>query len=70
MRIEINPRSLLNLEHICEVLYKLHPSVLDDLVEMERSLGSILGTIDLDNPSLEESKENFCLRLILIILRK
>ena len=39
MRIEINPRSLLNLEHICEVLYKLHPSVLDDLVEMERSLG-------------------------------
>ena len=54
MRIEINPRSLLNLEHICEVLYKLHPSVLDDLVEMERSLGSILGTIDLDNLSLEE----------------
>ena len=54
MRIEINPRSLLNLENICEVLYKLHPSVLDDLVEMERSLGSILGTIDLDNLSLEE----------------
>ena len=54
MRIEINPKSLLNLENICEVLYKLHPSVLDDLVEMERSLGSILGTIDLDNLSLEE----------------
>ena len=54
MRIEINPRSLLNLEHICEVLYKLHPSVLDDLVEMERTLGSIIGTIDLDNVSLEE----------------
>ena len=54
MRIEINPRSLLNLEHICEVLYKLHPSVLDDLVETERSLGSIFGTIDLDNLSLEE----------------
>ena len=54
MRIEINPRSFLNLEHICEVLYKLHPSVLDDLVEMERSMGPILGTIDLDNLSLEE----------------
>ena len=54
MKIEINPRSLLNLEHIVEVLYKLHPSVLDDLVEMERSLGDILGTIDLSNPSLEE----------------
>ena len=54
MRIEINPRSLLNLEHICEVLYKLHPSVLNDLVEMERSLSKILGRIDLDNTSLEE----------------
>ena len=54
MLIEINPRSLLNLENICEVLYKLHPSVLDDLVEMERSLGKLLGTIDLDNLSLEE----------------
>ena len=54
MRIEINPRSLLNLENICEVLYKLHPSVLDDLVKMERSLGDVLGTIDLDNLSSEE----------------
>ena len=54
MRIEINPRSLLNLENICEVLYKLHPSVLDDLVEMERSLGNILGFIDLNNLSLKE----------------
>ena len=54
MRIQINPRSLLNLNHICEVLYKLHPSVLDDLVEMERSLGKLLGLIDLNNVSLEE----------------
>ena len=54
MLIEINPRSLLNLENICEVLYKLHPSVLNYLVELERSLGKILGTIDLDNVSLEE----------------
>ena len=54
MRIEINPRSLLNLEHICEVLYKLHPQVLDDLVKMERNLGPVLGFIDLDNTSLEE----------------
>ena len=54
MRIEINPRSLLNLENICEVLYKLHPLVLDDLIEMKRSLGNVLGFIDLDNISLEE----------------
>ena len=54
MKIEINPRSLLNLEHICEVLYKLHPSVLDELIYIERSLGKILGFIDLNNISLEE----------------
>ena len=56
MQIQINPRSLLNLEHICEVLYKLHPSVLNYLVEMERSLGDILGFIDCNNMSLEERK--------------
>ena len=54
MRIQINPRSLLNLEHICEVLYKLHPSILNDLVEMERSLGGILGFIDLNNVTLQQ----------------
>ena len=54
MRIEINPRSLLNLEHICEVLYKLHPSVLNDLIEVQRSLGGVLGTINTDNMTLEE----------------
>ena len=54
MRIEINPRSLLNLENICEVLYKLHPSVLDELVQMERSLGSVLGSIDLNNLTMGE----------------
>ena len=54
MKIEINPKSLLNLENICEVLYKLHPYVLNKLVEMERNLGGILGKIDLSNLSLEE----------------
>ena len=54
MHIQINPHSLLNLEHICEVLYKLHPSILNDLVEMERSLGGILGFIDYNNLTLKE----------------
>ena len=54
MQIEINPRSLLNLEDICEVLYKLHPSVLDYLVDMERTLGSILGFKEPKNLSLEK----------------
>lgn len=54
MKIEINPRSLKHLLHICEVLYKLHPYVLEELVNMQRSLGKVLGMIDLTNPSLEE----------------
>ena len=54
MHIQINPRSLLNLEDICEVLYKLHPSILNDLVEMERSLGGILGFIDYNNLTLKK----------------
>ena len=54
MRIEINPRSLLNLENICEMLYKLHPFVLDSLIEIERSFGEVFGEIDLNNISLEE----------------
>ena len=54
MKIEINPTSLLNLEHIVEVLYKLHPYVLEELIQMERSIGKVLGLIDLSNPSLEE----------------
>ena len=54
MKIEINPRSLLNLENICEVLYKLHPRVLDKLVDMERRLGKILGINEKDNLSFEQ----------------
>ena len=56
MHIQINPRSLLNLENMVEVLYKLHPSVLNFLVDMEESLGDILGFIDLKNLSLPERK--------------
>ena len=54
MKIEINPRSLLNLENICEILYKLHPRVLDKLVDMERRLGKILGMNETDNLSFEQ----------------
>ena len=54
MRIEINPQSLKNLKDICEVLYKLHPYVLDNLIKMERLTGNVLGTIDLSNMSLAE----------------
>ena len=54
MRIEINPKSLQNLEQICEVLYKLLPSVLYDLNDMEERLGKLLGENKTNNLSLEQ----------------
>ena len=65
MRIQINPTSLLNLEDICEVLYKLHSSVLNDLVEMERSIGDVIGKINLG--SLSEKEREF---LLIFLKRK
>ena len=43
MQIKISPKNLQTLEVICEILYKLHPSVLDNLLDMEERLGPILG---------------------------
>ena len=57
MKIEIKPTSLLNLEHICEVLYKLHPNVLGFLVNMQRGIGDILGLVELSNTLLEEREK-------------
>ena len=54
MHIEINPKSLKNLKDICEVLYKLHPYVLDKLIKIERLMGNVLGKIDPSNLSLAE----------------
>ena len=61
MKIQINPRSLLNLENICEVLYKLHPFVLNFLVRMERDLGPVLGFIDMENLTPEQRKILDCI---------
>lgn len=57
MRIEINPRSLKNLEQICEVLYKLHPSVLNYLIDMQRDIGCILGENIINNMSFEQREK-------------
>lgn len=69
MKIEINPTSLFNLNKICEVLYKLHPYVLEELVDMQRSLGKVLGMVNLSNPSLEERKfiSNFYSSLVSVL---
>ena len=58
MHIEINPRSLKNLEQICEILYKLHPSVLKYMVdELIVNMGCILGCNDENNLSFEQREK-------------
>ena len=57
MHIEVNPRSLKNLEQICEMLYKLHPSVLNYLIDMERDIGCILSVNDGKNLSFEQREK-------------
>ena len=54
MKIEIQPHSFDNLKDICRVLYQLHPTVLDYLVDMGRKLDSVMGLIDTRKPAMEE----------------
>ena len=55
MLIEVNPKSLKNLEQICEVLYCLHPSVLDYMCKyLIDDMGDILGEHTLENQTFEE----------------
>lgn len=43
MKIQVEPRNLQTLEVICEILYKLHPTVLNNLLDLEKTLGPVLG---------------------------
>ena len=58
MHIEVNPKSLKNLEQICEILYKLHPSVLQYMIdELIRDMDCILGVNDGNNLSFEQREK-------------
>ena len=64
MHIEINSRSLKNLEQICEILYKLHPSVLHYMVdELIEDTGCILGCNDGKNYTFEQREKLTSFRL-------
>ena len=55
MRIEIKPTTLKNLEHTCHVLYQLHPTVLDFVLENYRNFDSVLGDYgDLSDITFEQ----------------
>ena len=64
MFIEINPRSLKNLEQICEILYKLHPSVLQYMIDnLIDDIGCILGENDMNNLTFEKREKLTSLRV-------
>ena len=53
MKIEINPRSLSNLKDIFEILYKLHPTILEGFVSLQR----ILNFTELDKLTPEDREK-------------
>ena len=58
MLIEVNPKSLKNLEQICEILYKIHPSVLQYMTDvLIGDMGCILGCNDGKNLSFEQREK-------------
>ena len=59
MQIKISPKNLQTLEVICEILYKLHPEVLDNLLDMEETLGPILGLHNINDDLTSEQVDIF-----------
>ena len=53
MKVHLKFKSLSYARYAAEFLYKLHPSVLKQALDLKRSFGSILGFIDLKNLTYE-----------------
>ena len=49
MKVHLKFKNLRYAMNVVEFLYKLHPYVLKDALDLKRSLGSILGFNDLNN---------------------
>lgn len=49
MKVHLKFKSLVYARYAAEFLYKLHPSVLKQALDLKRELGSIIGFIDLQN---------------------
>ena len=57
MKVHLKFKSLAYAKYTAEFLYKLHPSVLKQALDLKRSLGSILGFIDLNNLTYEQREQ-------------
>ena len=63
MKVHLKFKSLIYARDAAEFLYKLHPSVLKQALELKRSFGSILGFIDLNYLTYEKREQLSKLRL-------
>ena len=57
MKVNLKFKSHTYARYAVEFLYKLHPLVLKEALDLKRSLGSILGFIELDNLNYEQRKQ-------------
>ena len=63
MKVHLKFKSLIFAKDTAEFLYKLHPLVLKQTLDLKRSLGSILGFNDLGNLNYEQREQLSQLRL-------
>lgn len=63
MKVHLKFKSLSYARDAAEFLYKLHPFVLKQAIDLKRELGSILGFIDLENLTYEQREQLSKLKL-------
>ena len=63
MKVHLKFKSLNYARDAAEFLYKLHPLILKQALDLKRSFGSITGFIDLNDLTYEQREELSKLRL-------
>ena len=63
MKVHLKFKSPSYARYAAEFLYKLHPSVLKQALDLKRSFGSILGFIDFKNLTYEQREQLSKLKL-------
>ena len=57
MKVLLKFKNLRYAMNVVEFLYKLHPTVLEEALDLKRSLGSILGFNDLNNFNYQQREQ-------------
>ena len=57
MKVHLKFKNLRYAMNVVEFLYKLHPTVLEEALDLKRRLGSILGFNDLNNFNYQQREQ-------------